>query len=50
MKKKIVNLICNECGKLTTIPELVARLECFFCKSKNIETGWEMVKEDSPKP
>ncbi len=43
MKKKIVNLICNKCGKLTTIEENVNKMKCYFCGSKNVEIGWEMV-------
>ena len=45
MKKKIVNLICNECGKLTTIGENAEKMKCYFCDSKNVETGWEMKNE-----
>ena len=41
MKKKIVNLICNKCNKLTTLEGNVEKMKCFFCESKNVETGWE---------
>ena len=44
MIKKIVNLICNKCGNLTTIKENVDKMKCYWCGSKNIETGWEASK------
>lgn len=46
MKKKIVNLCCNDCGKLTTMPELAERRKCYFCDSYNIELGWEVSQSD----
>jgi len=44
MNKKIVNLICKKCGKLTTIPENIEKMKCFFCGSGEVETGWEFEK------
>jgi len=46
MKKKIVNLVCNKCGKLTTIEENAIKLRCYFCRSKNVEIGWEYSQSD----
>lgn len=45
MKKKIiVNLVCNKCNKLTTLEGNIQKMRCYWCGSKNIETGWELEK------
>jgi len=40
MNKKIVNLVCKKCGRITSIPENVDKMKCFFCGSGEVETGW----------
>lgn len=44
MKKKVINLICKKCGKLTLIQENVDKMKCYWCRSGEVDTGWVVEK------
>lgn len=46
MDKKIINLVCRKCDKITTFEENIKKMRCFFCGSKSVETGWEFVSQN----